>query len=300
MSRIAVIGANSYIARNCIYFLKKHYPQYDLSLYDRGEVQIDGFDNYTQLNVLSSADLSLVNLDCNAIFMFVGKTGTMNGFDSYDEFIDVNERSLLNLLDACRKQHSQATVVFPSTRLVYRGNDARLREDAEKEFKTVYAMTKYSCEQYLRQYHRVFNINYAIFRICVPYGSIIPQATSSFGTVGFMFDRARRHDAIPLYGGGMVRRTLTHVEDICNIMSTGVLTGKCLNDVYNIGGDDFSLHDMAVEFAKRFNAEVKSIPWPDDALKIESGSTVFADGKLRELGLIPKRSFVDWVQELPA
>ena len=296
--RIIVVGANSYIARNCIAYLGNRCPQAELCLYDRNATQIDGYDNYRSLDVLSSDEVRAIDWNCDAVFMFVGKTGTLNGFDEYDTFIDVNERALLNILDACRRQGSRATVVFPSTRLVYKGSSEPLHEDAEKEFKTVYAVTKYACEQYLQQYHNVFGLNYSIFRICVPYGSVLPGAGSSFGTLGFMVGRAKQHQPITLYGGGEVRRTLTHVEDICRIMVTGVLENRCVNDVFNIGGDDYSLNEMASIIAERFNASVTAVPWPETALKIESGSTVFADGKLRERGLMPQRHFADWVQEL--
>lgn len=293
-----VVGANSYIARNCIAYLDSQYPQIELSLYDRGVVQTDGHAGYRSLDVLSSGEARAINWDCDAVFMFVGKTGTLNGFDDYDTFINVNERALLNVLDACRRQHSPATIVFPSTRLVYKGSSEPLHEDAEKEFKTIYAITKYACEQYLQQYHSLFDLNYSIFRICVPFGSILPEIGSSFGTLGFMTGRAMKHQPIMLYGGGELRRTITHVEDICRIMVTGVLERRCINDIFNIGGEDYSLKEMASLIAEQFGSPVESVPWPEAALKIESGSTVFSDDKLRERGLIAQRRFIDWIHEL--
>ena len=77
----------------------------------------------------------------------MGKTGTITGFGNYEEFIDINEKALLNILNEYRNQHSSAKIIYPSTRLVYRGDDMPLKEDAVKEFKTIYAINKYACEQ---------------------------------------------------------------------------------------------------------------------------------------------------------
>ena len=189
MGKIAVFGANGYIARNLIYVLKRDYPQYELSLYGIEDTYVDGSGKYDSVDMTDSESMKKIDLDVDVIFMLVGKTGSVNGFDQYDSFIDINERALLNLLNEYRNQGSIARIVFPSTRLVYKGKPGPQKEDAEKEFKTVYAINKYSCEQYLEQYHRVFDVQYTILRICIPYGTLISEA-SSYGTAEFMLSKA--------------------------------------------------------------------------------------------------------------
>ena len=152
MKRIAIIGANSYIARNMIVFLKSNYSDIELELYDYSDSHADGEKGYKKINILDSASVSTIDMSCDIIYFFVGKTGSANGFDDYDTFIDINERALLCVLNEYRKQNSRAKIVFPSTRLVYKGAQGALSEDAQKEFKTIYAMNKFSCENYLYQY----------------------------------------------------------------------------------------------------------------------------------------------------
>ena len=295
MKKITIVGANSYIARNVILRLEQRFPECELKLYDYAEKQVDGQSNYTSINILDKESVAKIDFACDCIYMFIGKTGSANGFDDYDTFLNVNEKALLNLLNEYRNQKSEAKIIFPSTRLVYKGKNGKLSENAEKEFKTIYAINKYACEQYLKQYHNVFGVKYCIFRICIPYGTLISGA-SSYGTAEFMLGKAQKKENICLYGDGSVRRTLTYMGDLCDILIDGGMNADCENTVYNIGGEDYSLKEMAELIAKRYNDGVDFVEWPDVALKIESGNTVFDDCKLQSiLSYKFKQTFKQWI-----
>lgn len=292
--KITILGANSYIARNMIYLLKGK-EDIELSLYDYQETHLDGEASYQALNILDKNAVASVDLKCDIIYMFIGKTGTLQGFDDFETYININEKALLNVLSAYREQKSEAKIVFPSTRLVYKGSDVPQTEDAEKEFKTLYAINKYACEQYLEMYHRMFDVKYLILRICVPYGTMIPNA-SSYGTAEFMLGKAMKKENISLYGDGQVRRTLVHMEDLCNVLYEAAIHEECVNDIFNIGGEDYSLKEMANLVASQYGVGVDYVDWPQAALKIESGSTVFDAGKLQSiLHYEFRNSFEGWI-----
>lgn len=296
MKKIAIVGANSYIARNVIHVIKRDYPSYNVILYDRAETHVDGMENYTSINILDIDSVKTIDFSCDIIFMFIGKTGSANGFDDFDLFIDINERALINLLNAYRASNSKAKIIFPSTRLVYKGKSGPQKEDAEKEFKTIYAINKFACETFLEQYHNVYDVQYCIFRICIPYGTLIPSA-SSYGTAEFMLGKAQKGENISLYGDGSVRRTLTHMEDLCKVLVESAGNDKCCNDVFNIGGEDYSLKEMAELIAEKYGVGIDFVDYPDVARKIESGDTVFDDEKLQ--GIVPMNyegRFKNWLQ----
>lgn len=296
MKRVAVLGANGYIARNLIYVLRNDYPSIEVCSYGIESRSIDGYDKYISVDMTDENSITKIDLSCDVVFMFVGRTGSANGFEEYDSFIDINELTLLNLLAEYRRQASTARIIFPSTRLVYKGKTGPQKEDAEKEFKTVYAINKFACEQYLEQYHRVYDVQYSIFRVCIPYGTLIPEA-SSYGTAEFMLKKATNGENITLYGDGSVRRTLTYMGDLCKTLIEGALSERCANDVFNIGGEDYSLKEMAELIADKYGVNVDFVPWPDVALKIESGDTVFDSTKLDEtIGRFITRKFIDWVK----
>lgn len=285
MMKIAIIGANSYIARNLIFEIHKRKIDAELDLYDHADKQADGENNYHQIDILDLKSISQIDLNCDIVYMFVGKTGTLAGFDNYNEFIDINEKALLNILNEYRKQRSSAKIIYPSTRLVYKGSVSPLREDNEKEFKTIYAINKYACEQYLKMFNNLYGIKYCIFRICVPYDSLLPDV-SSYGTIGFMLNKAKNGQNITLYGNGSTRRTFTHIKDLCDVLINGAISEKCLNDVYNIGGKDMSLKEIAEIIAQKYKVDIDYIYYPSEQLKIESGDTVFDDRKLQDLKIV--------------
>ena len=295
MKKIAIIGANSYIARNVYYTLMHGVTKYDIMLYDYADSHVDGDANYKKINIMDSESVSQIDMQCDVIYMFVGKTGSVNGFDDFNLFIDINERALLNVLNVYRTQKSSAKIIFPSTRLVYKGVKGPLKEDAEKEFKTIYAINKFACETYLKQYANVFDVKYCIFRICIPYGTMIKNA-SSYGTAEFMLSKASNGQNITLYGDGSVRRTLTHMSDLCNTLIRGAMDEDCINDVYNVGGEDYSLKEMAELISSQYNVGIDYIPWPEIAVKIESGDTVFDDSKLQmKIGNTISHRFDEWI-----
>lgn len=291
--KIAVVGANSYIARNLTMVLGDS-NRYELKLYDREAEHLDGRSDYRRVNMLDENSVSIVDLNCDIIYMFTGKTGSIEGFDNYKQFIEVNEIALLNLLGEYVRQSSHAKIIFPSTRLVYKGVTGKLKEDAPKEYRSVYAVNKMACEEYLRLYQRVFGVRYCIFRICIPYGTLIPGA-SSYGTVGFMLGNARAGKDIKLYGHGEVRRTLTHIADLCRILELGALSDKCLNDVFNVGGEDYSLAEMAKLIANQYGVDIVYEEWPELAYLTESGNTVFDSEKLEKcIGNCYNMEFERW------
>lgn len=294
MNKIVVIGANSFIARNLIYRLNET-QRFELKLYGHSESHIDGLKNYEQVNVVSNAEK--IDMNADIIFMFTGRTGTAEGFEKPDEFIDVNEKALLHVLNEYRKQKSHAKLIFPSTRLIYSDN-INAHENETGTLKTIYAVNKFVCENYLRIYHEVFNVKYLILRICIPYGTIISGAFS-YGTAEFMLKRAKSGENITLYGDGEISRTLTYIGDLCDAMISGAECEECVNDVFNIGGESYTLRDMAELIAGKFGVKVEFVPYPEIAGKIESGHTVFNSEKFEALtGYRPIMKFSDWLEKI--
>lgn len=296
MKKIGVIGANGYIGKHIVSYLQRHY-----------DVNVDSYDivaecdlpNYHKVDLTDKESIKGLNLDLDYIFMFAGLTGTYNGFNEYQKFISINELGLLNLLDAIKNSEYRPKVIFPSTRLVYKGVDKSLKEDDLKECKTIYAANKLACEGYLQAYHDSFDIPYTIFRICLPYGNLL-STDYSFGTVGFFIRQAKAGKDITLYGGGNIKRTFTHMEDLCYQIIEGSFQHESNGQTYNVGGETLSLHDAAEIIAAKYGTKVTEIPWPERDLRIESSHTYFDDTKIRSLlrNMNPYKKLSDFTNDL--
>ena len=279
MKKVALIGAKGFIGRHLSWYLKA-YKGVDPELYDICDVGSE--ENYHKIDLLDKGTLSQINLNVDYIFLMSGLTGTKIGFDKYSQFIDINEIALLNLLDTIRNSEFRPKIIFPSSRLVYRGSDYPLKENDIKETKTIYAVNKLACEGYLSAYSANFDIPYTVFRICVPYGNMLDN-NYSFGTVGFFLKMALEGKDITLYGGGNLKRTFTHLEDLCYQMVEGAFNVNSDNKIYNIGGETYSLYEVASFIAKRYHVNVVTTPWPEADLRLESGHTFFDDSSIGQL-----------------
>ena len=275
--KTAIIGANGYIGKHLAFYLLQ--MGITPMCYD---IQDEERENYKKVDLINKESVKDIDLNVDYIFMFAGLTGTYVGFDKYETYVNINEIGLLNLLDAIRNSEYRPKIIFPSTRLVYKGVDKPLKEEDEKEAKTLYAINKQACEGILYAYKQSFDIPYTVFRICIPYGNLL-STDYSFGTVGFFIKQAKAGKDITLYGGGDIKRTFTHMEDICYQIVYGAMKEESNGEIYNIGGQTLSLRQAAEIIAAQFGTNVVAVPWPERDLRIESDHTYFDDTKIRTL-----------------
>lgn len=276
MNRMAIFGARGYLGRQ----LTRYFADADVAV---EEFDLPSFD-VTDAEAWDKFDPERYD----SVLYFAGMTGTERGFSEAQSFLSVNEGGLLHLLSRLSRLGPCAPqLVFPSTRLVYKGSESPLSEESEKEPKTVYAVNKLASEGYLSAYANRFGIPVAVLRICVPYGSLV-ASDYSYGTIGFFLKQLDQDGKISLYGDGSVRRTFTHVADICRAVET-VLENNAVG-TFNVGGEDMSLAELAHKMCLKKGGRVELTPWPDIALALESGSTVFDGSRLASLGFAPKYS----------
>lgn len=274
-----IIGSEGFLGKHI-----RHYAQFNgyvvKGCYDIAPSS--GSPLYQCVDMTNKDSVDNINVDVDYIFMFAGLTGTYAGFDAYEKYITINEVGLLYLLDCIRNKGSKAKVIFPSTRLVYNGIDKPLKETDEKNPKTIYAINKLACEAILKAYYNTFGIPYTVYRICVPYGNEI-SGDYSFGTIGFFLNKAKSGSPITLYGGGTQKRTFTHVADICRQILQTATMSQTDGEIYNIGGETYSLYEVADIVNRNYHSVIQSTEWPEKDWLIESGDTYFDDEKIGQL-----------------
>jgi len=294
---VLILGANGYLGRHLAKLV-----------YDRGyqcrfagtqRSSVDGYEEYSRMDINDLSSYAHLLEECDYVFCFAGLTGTFDSFIRFKEFFEVNELGLLNLLEGVKKINPGAKIIFPSSRLVYKGKkNRRLTEDSKKEFKTIYAMNKYACERYLKMYHESFGIDYLVFRICVPYGNVFDNSLS-FGTLGHMISKAQKGNDITLYGDGFQKRSFVHVHDLSNLILIASIEKGLINDIFNIGGPDIlSIRDVAEMVSDAYGVDIEYVPWPEEHRKIESGDTIFDSTKLMDsLQYQYEYNFRSWIAE---
>jgi UDP-glucose 4-epimerase len=283
--KVAVIGSESFLARNFRKYIEKNISaqEIELCLYDY--VQNGSGENYHQIDFMEMKSVSKIDFDVDYLMIFIGKTGTKVGFEKYQSFIGVNEIALLNILTEHVNRNSKATIIYPSTRLIYQSNDSSMiKEGSAIELKSIYAITKFSAEKYLELYSKIYGVKYVILRMCTPIGTLLNNNNGSYGTFEMFKNQINTNNYIQIYGDGNQRKTFTNVKDICIALVKLILAKHILYHEYNLGGKDYKLVDIAKKIAK--DAPIKYVEWPKIDREVDGGSVVFDSSRFdNEFGM---------------
>ncbi len=296
--KIAIFGANGYMGRHLRHSLSEMGIEccgFDVQGAPVGE---NDFSSYACCDIADGLWWSDFNpTDYAAIFFFAGMSGPERSFEESLTYENVNVGGLLNLLRrlACLGA-SAPKIVFPSSRLVYRGG-GEVTEDSPLEPRSVYAANKVACEGLLSAYYHRYGLPFAALRICVPYGNLLSKEYS-YGTLGFFMRQVRSGNPITVYGDGSLRKTYTHIEDVCSVFCR-VMRNPNAQGIYNIGGHDYSLREVAELVVRRHGGRIEFTEWPESASRVEMGDISLVASKLDGvIGPVQYKRMEDSLDEL--
>ena len=148
LRRIAVFGGNGYLGCHLSAHLLAKGVLCDV--FDVQQTSLGKATKYVRADVTSSEFWNSFDFQVyETIYFFSGLSGPERSFKEAFAYNEINEVGLLNL---CRKlaPHGKDApkIIFPSSRLVYRGG-MRVSEDSPLEARSVYAANKIACENIL-------------------------------------------------------------------------------------------------------------------------------------------------------
>lgn len=193
------------------------------------------------------------------IFNLVGRSGIADSFQHPVESLKANCLQHLGVLRACQEHNPDATVVFPSSCLVY-GRDAWA--ECPRPL-SLYAIHKYTCEMYSRLYRETYGLSTVVLRISNPIGPYQYRVDGSYGVYNRFIYLATSGLELTVYGDG------SHVRDIIGIDSVVQAFLVCAQsahvmDVVDVGrGVGISLRDYAQLVVDTIgNGRVIHVDWP--------------------------------------
>jgi CDP-paratose 2-epimerase len=169
------------------------------------------------------------------------------------EDFEVNAFGTFNVMEAARASRNHPVVLYSSTNKVYGGMDdvavveqptryayADLPFGANEaqplDFHSPYGCSKGSGDQYVHDYHRIYDLPTVVFRQSCIYGTR-QFGVEDQGWVAWFVIAAVTGRPISLYGDGKQVRDLLFVEDLLDIYDAALENiGVAAGQVYNIGG----------------------------------------------------------------
>lgn len=221
--------------------------------------------NYEWLRAVHGAPLQLLTGDVRdrkalrqaldgvaQVYHFAAQTSVTSSFANPSEDFEVNARGTLNLLEELRLLPEPPPVLFTSTSKVYGSlEDIPLRlngeryeptdadilargigEDRHLDWRTPFACSKGSAEQYVLAYARNFGLSAMVFRLGSVHGRM-----QDHGWVSHFLIRAFGGQPITIYGDGKQSRDLLFVDDLVDALLLAHRDMRKLSgQAFNIGG----------------------------------------------------------------
>jgi nucleoside-diphosphate-sugar epimerase len=162
-----------------------------------------------------------------------------------------------------------------------------------------HAVNKLAVEAYLRVFHALFGMRYAVARVTNPYGPGQPKSRTAYGIVNRMIHLALLDDVLNVYGDGSQRRDYIYVDDVSSALVRLAETPQSDGRIYNVGsGTGIRFVDMARRITEvAGSGRLQQVPWPALDEQIETGDFVADISRISsEIGWGPTVSLDDGLQ----
>jgi UDP-glucose 4-epimerase len=283
--RLVELGADVLLVDSLI-------PDYGGNLFN-----IDGIADRVRVNVADVRQQTTMNYlvrDRAVIFNLAGQVSHIDSMrDPYAD-LEINCRSQLTILEACRYNNPTVKVVFAGTRQVYGHPDSLPVKETHLVRPTdVNGINKAAGEYYHLVYNNVFGVRACSLRLTNVYGPRQLIRHSRQGFIGWFIRLAIEDKTIEIYGDGSQLRDFVHVEDTADAFLRAGASDACNGEVFNVGGEGPISHReltaLLIDIAG--SGRIEYVSWPPEKKAIDIGSFYADSTKFKQA--------TGWTQTVP-
>jgi UDP-glucose 4-epimerase len=257
-------------------------PDYGGNLFN-----IDGIQDRVRVNVADIRQQSTMNYlvrDCDVVFNLAGQVSHIDSLRDPFTDLEINCRSQLTILEACRKHNPGVRVVFAGTRQVYGKPDYLPVDERHLVRPTdVNGINKVAGEYYHLVYNNVFNVRACSLRLTNIYGPRQLIKHNRQGFIGWFIRTAVQSGEIQIFGDGSQVRDFVYVDDAADAFLRAGAIEECDGEVFNVGGDEPISHRdlVALLIEVAGTGRVTYREWPAEKKAIDIGSFYSDSSKFR-------------------
>jgi UDP-glucose 4-epimerase len=168
---------------------------------------------------------------------------------------ETNLLASINLINNAVR-HEASCFVFTSSIAVYGAGQVPMHEEMVPRPEDPYGISKYAIELDLEAAHRLFGLDYVVFRPHNVYGERQNIADKYRNVIGIFMTQVMTGKPMTIFGDGTQTRAFSHVDDVAPVIARGPLVPEAKNRVFNVGADTpYTVNDLATEVASAMNAE---------------------------------------------
>jgi UDP-glucose 4-epimerase len=208
------------------------------------------------------------------IFNLAGQVSHMDSMrDPYTD-LEINCRSQLSLLEACRYNNPTVKIVYASTRQIYGTPDYLPVDERHLVHPTdVNGINKMAGEWYHILYSNIYGVRATSLRLTNTYGPRQLVKHNRQGFIGWFIRLAVDGEEISLYGDGKQLRDLNHVDDVIEAFLLAGASNAVNGEVFNLGGTRpvslLEIVDTLIDLCPE--ASYRLVPFPEDKKRIDIG-----------------------------
>lgn len=185
----------------------------------------------------------------------------------------------INLINAA-VNHGIKCFIFTSSIAVYGSQELPLKETQLPQPEDPYGIAKYAVEQDLENAHKMFGLDFIIFRPHNVYGPNQHIGDKYRNVVGIFMNQLLKDEPLTVFGDGEQTRAFTYIDDVAPYISCSYAFAKAKNQTFNIGSDsENTVHRLAKKVAIAMNKEVviKHLPQREEVVHAYADHTKFKD-----------------------
>jgi UDP-glucose 4-epimerase len=143
-------------------------------------------------------------------------------------------------------KHDCRCFVFTSSIAVYGSEQTPMTEDTVPQPEDPYGIAKLAVEQDLQASHKMFGLDYVIYRPHNVYGEYQNIGDRYRNVVGIFMNQLMRGEPLTIFGDGSQTRAFSYVADVAPYIAQSVDVPAAYNEVFNIGADQpYSVSELA-------------------------------------------------------
>jgi nucleoside-diphosphate-sugar epimerase len=236
------------------------------------------------------------------IFNLAGQVSHIDSMRDPQTDLDINCKSQLSLLEACRENNTGTRIVFAASRQQYgRPQFLPVTEDHPLLPVDVNGINLVAGEHYHLLYNDVHGTRAVSLRLTNTYGPHLLMKHDRQGFITTFIRRAIEGQPIRVFGDGSQLRDFTYVSDAVEAFLAAGAVEAAYGRALNVGGlEPVSLLEVArlCQEIAGAGGGVETVPWPPEREKIDIGSIYVDHARLSEVtGWEPRVELVEGLRE---
>jgi len=249
---------------------------------------IDGIEAKVRVNIADVRQQSTMNYlvrDREVIFSLAGQVSHIDSIRDPFTDLEINCRSQLTILEACRRHNPAAKVVYAGTRQVYgRPDYLPVNERHLVRPTDVNGINKVAGEYYHLVYNNVFGVRACSLRLTNVYGPRAQMKHSRYGVVNWFVRLAVDGETMKVFGDGTIQRDFLYVDDCVEAILLAAASDAARTEILNVGVDvPTTFRELAETLTTMTGARWEFAPFSAERKAQEPGDFYSDVSKIRRL-----------------